>query len=346
MKESDEDFQALLRQNYGSEGTGVSPKGEVMRKPPSGPSKSLEALVGDNGASGDADAALPATPQTGTAIEINPEDVVHDIEVHLVVDSPFQPRKKYDESKLIALGHMLQDRGQDEPIIVRKLANGKYELIAGHRRIRAARLIGWGTIKARIRVLNDKEAEIATLVSNEAHEDLSDYERAKSYDRALKRGLAKNQTEVGRMFARTQARVSQCMSFLDLPAPVLELLDDYPGLISYRFVSVINSLAKEFPGSGDAIKKCLLGLIENPELTPSDLRAAVSRECRVKPAPKKKDKPLDVQDDDGNKIFQVKSDLAKNEIVIRVDPELGDFSASSKKIIAQLREIARKVKVQ
>lgn len=341
-QQDDKTFQESLRNRYAA---GASATGEVMRQPPTGPKKSIDQMLADSAPSAGVQttggaATTAATPPPSSTVD-NPEDIVHDLEVQLIVDSPYQPRQKYDEAGIIDLGNMLADRGQDEPIVVRKLADGRFELISGHRRIRAARLIGWTTIKGRIRVLDDKSAHIATLTANEGREDLSDYERAKSYSIALKEGLASSQAGVGRMFGRSQARVSQCLRLLDLPSPVLTLLDDYPGLIGYRFVAVIEELTKDFPDSGETIKKALLGLIEKPDLSPDDIRAVVHKEFKKKPTPIKKQKPLDVQNDDGQNVFKVKSIPDKYELVITLDPDMGDFELASKKIVANLREIAK-----
>lgn len=346
-KEDDKAFQDQLRSRYAA---GASATGEVMRQPPTGPRKSINQMLADAAPNayasdevigGNATMAGERSPSTSGD---NPEDLVHDLQVHLVIDSPYQPRGKYDEAGIIDLGNMLTDRGQDEPIVVRKMADGRFELISGHRRIRAARLIGWATIKGRIRVLDDTEAQIATLTANEGRKDLSDYERAKTYRIALKEGLATSQAAVGRMFGRSQARVSQCLALLDLPSPVLTLLDDYPDLIGYRFVPVIGELTQVFPDSGEVIKKALLGLIEKPDLSPDDIRSIVQKECKAKPTPVKKPKPLDVQNDDGQNVFKVKSIPEKYELVITLDPDMGDFDLASKKIVANLREIAKKGK--
>lgn len=340
----DKTFQDQLRNKYS---TRAPNSAEVMRQPPTGPKKSLEQMLADN-ASPDTPitAAMPVNHPAARTLVNTPEDIVHELDVHLVVDSPYQPRGKYDEAAIIDLGNMLSDRGQDEPITVRELPSGSFELISGHRRIRAARLIGWLTIKARFRILDDTAAKIATLTANEGREDLSDYERAKTYRIALNEGLATSQAAVGRMFGRSQARVSQCLALLSLPSAVLTLLDDYPDLIGYRFVPVIGELSRDFPDAAEVIKKALLNLIEKPDLSPDDIRNAVQKECRAKKRPIKKARPVDVQNDDGRNVFRVRSSPEKHEMVITLDPEWGDFELASKKILANLREIAKKGKVQ
>lgn len=345
-KIDDDTFNAQLRAQMGR---GGKPQGEVLRQPPTGPRKSLAEMVTDSDSPILEAPSSPLNNQDGfdtgiASSPLNDENTVQELDVDVIDDSPYQPRNKYDENGIQILAAMLADRGQDEPIAVRRKGN-RFELISGHRRIRAARMMHWKTIKGRVFVLSDEEAEKATLVANEGQEGLSDYERAQAYRRAQQKGFAKTQAEVGRMFGRSQARVSQCLSLLDLPAPVLSLLDEYPNLVGYRFVPMIDILVKEQPAAGEFIRQALLGLIDNPELTPDDIRAIVLKQCKVKPAAVKKPKPVVVVDSEGRNVFQVKSNAEKHEIVIKLDPDgSGDFDHAAKRIIANLREIASKGK--
>jgi ParB family chromosome partitioning protein len=231
---------------------------------------------------------------------------------------------------------MLLDRGQDDPINVRLMPNGRYELISGHRRVRAARLIGWSTINAQINKLDDRNAELATLVSNEGRIDLTDYEKAKTYKRAIERGFAKTQTDVARLFGCTQARVAQCLSLLNLPDQVKAILDKYPNLFGYRYGKVISDLIKEFP---EGLETILLGveqLIDNHELTSDDLRSFVEKQLvkRVRGLPTK---PTLIVDSNGVSLFAVK--VTDKQIIIDVK-ENADASIAGKHTLAALRDLA------
>ncbi|WP_449406074.1 ParB/RepB/Spo0J family partition protein [Massilia phosphatilytica] len=144
-----------------------TPQPMHMTPPPSGASKSLEDLLRDDAV--DAQAAAPCARAgsrrggTRPAVPVDESNVVRKVALQDIVDSPYQPRSVTDETRIQLLGETLKARGQDEAIVVRRLPSGKYELVSGHRRTRAARLIGWSEIDARVRALSDRDAELATL---------------------------------------------------------------------------------------------------------------------------------------------------------------------------------------
>ncbi|MFZ6773922.1 ParB/RepB/Spo0J family partition protein [Undibacterium sp. SXout7W] len=170
-----------------------------------------------------------------------------DIPVNLIEDSPYQPRIYYDPTKIDELAHTLASAGQKERIQVRQMANGRYELIAGHRRTRAARTLGWVTIQAIVLRLSDEDAEKSTMVHNEASEGLTDYEHARLYEKSKERGFTKTQEDIAKMFGTNQASVSRCLSMLRLPAEVLRMLDAKEDLITGRTAQVILQLLKDHP---------------------------------------------------------------------------------------------------
>ena len=317
-----------------------------MTEAPSGQSKSLEELLAEGvnasatDASAGADVAVVTTDYV--AATPNPADIIQHIPVQLIVDSPWQPRTKYDETQLQALGETMRARGQDEPIQVRKLPNGTFELIAGHRRIRAARMIGWPTIAAQVIVADDRTAELATLVSNETQVGLSDFEKGKAYQQSIDRGFAKDQGDVGRIFACSQARVSQCLSLLKLPAPITHLLDQYPGLFGYKYAKVIKDLIGAYPEGLEAIVLGVEQLIDNSELEPVALQVFVEKllKKRSRATPTK---PTLIPNKSGTALFSVK--VTEKQIVIDIKENF-DSSMVSKRTMAALRELAQSVEAQ
>lgn len=306
-----------------------------MNAAPVGPSKSLEALL-ENDSS--ATTVAPQNLITTPPVDSEPvQDVIVRLQIQLVDDSPWQPRGRYDESELQDLGQAMKDRGQDEPIKVRKLASGRYQLIYGHRRIRAARFIGWADIKAVVVELSDRDAELATLVSNESQVGLSDWERAQAYQQALDHGLAEDQKEVGRIFSCSQSRVSQCLTLYKLPEPILLLLRKYPGLIKYRHAKTILDLLKEHPGDHAAISTAVEGMIDQPDLEAAELRAHVERTLRSKRPRPKAIPPRTIGDKNGSSAFSVK--LRDRQIVIDIEDGV-DVDLAGKRTLAALREFA------
>ncbi|MFC0134354.1 hypothetical protein CR105_26725 [Massilia eurypsychrophila] len=332
---SEAEFNATLAARLAAAGGSAPPpvNGAMhMTAAPTGPSKSLEALL-----EGDTATAAPVlrTPMVEAAGNAQSADVIVRIQVQLVVDSPWQPRTRYDETALQALGQTMKDRGQDEPIKVRRLATGQFQLIYGHRRIRAARLIGWADIKATVVDYDDKAAELATLVSNESQVELSDWERAEAYKQSLDHGLAADQKEVGRLFSCSQSRVSQCLSLYKLPEPILQLLGKYPGLIKYRHAKVVLQLVKDYPEGEEAIVAAVESMIDHPDLEADELRNLVEKALKPRRPRPKALEPRMIGDKNGSSAFSVK--LHERQIVINIEEGV-DVEMAGKRTMAALRE--------
>ena len=95
--------------------------------------------------------------------------------------SPYQPRRDFREDELKELADSLKNNGLVQPPTVRKLASGKYELIAGERRLRAAQLAGWKKIRVTLVEADDQTAAVMTTTENLQREDLNPIEEAVSY---------------------------------------------------------------------------------------------------------------------------------------------------------------------
>jgi ParB family transcriptional regulator, chromosome partitioning protein len=144
--------------------------------------------------------------------------------VDLIVPNPRQPRRDFDEAALEALAGSLRDRGVLQPVLVRPVAGGTYELVAGERRWRAAQLAGLETIPAIVRDRDDADALQAALVENMAREDLNPVEEARACA-ALVEELGLTRETVGLRVGRSRVAVSNLLRLLDLPDEALELLE-------------------------------------------------------------------------------------------------------------------------
>jgi ParB family chromosome partitioning protein len=144
--------------------------------------------------------------------------------VELIVPNPDQPRRTFDEAGLLALARSLEDRGVLQPLLVRPLPGGTYELIAGERRWRAAQLAGLGTVPAVVRPDDDAASLELALIENMAREDLNPVEEARACA-ALVEELGFTREDVGRRVGRSRAAVSNLLRLLDLPDEALELLE-------------------------------------------------------------------------------------------------------------------------
>jgi ParB family chromosome partitioning protein len=162
-------------------------------------------------------AILTVAPREGT-------DDLRRIPVDLITPNPRQPRGRFDEASLLALAESLRARGVLQPVLVRPVAGGAYQLIAGERRWRAARLAGLEEIPALVRPRADAETLELALVENMAREDLNPVEEARACA-ALVEELGLTREEVGRRVGRGRVAVSNLLRLLDLPDAALELLE-------------------------------------------------------------------------------------------------------------------------
>jgi ParB family chromosome partitioning protein len=149
---------------------------------------------------------------------------LRELAVELVQPNPAQPRKRFDEDALQALTGSVRDRGVLQPILVRPLAGGRYELVAGERRWRAAQAAGIETIPALVQQRDDAESLEAALIENMAREDLNPIEAARAVA-ALVEELELTREEVGRRVGRSRVGVSNLLRLLDLPDEALELVE-------------------------------------------------------------------------------------------------------------------------
>jgi ParB family transcriptional regulator, chromosome partitioning protein len=153
------------------------------------------------------------------------EDELRELPVELISPNPKQPRRRFDQEGLQALAGSLGERGVLQPVLVRPKAGGTYELIAGERRWRAARIAGLQTIPALLRPREDAEGLELALIENMAREDLNPIEEARACA-ALIEELGLTREEVGRRVGRSRVAVSNLVRLLDLPEETIEFLQE------------------------------------------------------------------------------------------------------------------------
>ncbi|MHB1467708.1 MAG: ParB/RepB/Spo0J family partition protein [Solirubrobacteraceae bacterium] len=146
------------------------------------------------------------------------------VPVELISPNPSQPRRRFDDEQLAALAASLQEHGVLQPVLVRPRPNGRYELIAGERRWRAARIAGISEIPAIVRRHDDAATLELALIENMAREDLNPVEEARACA-ALVEELGLTREDVGRRVGRSRVAVSNLIRLLDLPDEVLEQLE-------------------------------------------------------------------------------------------------------------------------
>jgi ParB family transcriptional regulator, chromosome partitioning protein len=145
------------------------------------------------------------------------------VPVDLIRPNPSQPRTEFDEASIQRLAASIADAGLVQPLILRPLADGRYELIAGERRWRAARQAELETVPALIRDQGEAERLQTALIENMAREDLNPVDEARACA-ALVEDLGLSKEELARRLGRSRVAISNLVRLLDLPDEVLELL--------------------------------------------------------------------------------------------------------------------------
>jgi ParB family chromosome partitioning protein len=137
---------------------------------------------------------------------------------------PEQPRRHFDEEALAELAGSIATRGVIQPVIVRPLANGKYQLVAGERRWRAAQKAQLHEIPALVRDLSERDVMALALIENLQREDLNPVEEARAYQR-LAEAESMTQAEIAHLVDKSRSHVANLQRLLSLPAEVLAHLE-------------------------------------------------------------------------------------------------------------------------
>ena len=187
--------------------------GEVQREEP------LVQAPSDAAHSGDPASAAPragASASGGSALQ--------SLSVAAIQPLPGNPRKRFDETALDELAASIAARGVIQPIIVRPVGEGKYQLVAGERRWRAAQKARLHEIPALVRELSEREVMALALIENLQREDLNPVEEARAYHRlAEEEGMT--QAEIARMVEKSRSHVANIQRLLALPGAVLDLVE-------------------------------------------------------------------------------------------------------------------------
>ncbi len=149
---------------------------------------------------------------------------LRELPIELIKPNPKQPRRRFDAAGIEVLAASIKASGMIQPLLVRPLSDGSYELIAGERRWRAAKEVGLERVSAIVRDADEAERLEKALVENMVREDLNPVEEARACA-ALVEDLGLAKKEVGRRVGRSRPAISNLIRILDLPDEALELLE-------------------------------------------------------------------------------------------------------------------------
>ncbi len=161
----------------------------------------------------------------GSVLDENAIDNGGLVEVELSEIEPNrdQPRKDFDEAALSELADSIEKHGLLQPIVVRPLLSGRYEIIAGERRWRASRIAGLYRVPVIVKAMDEQTAAEAALIENLQREDLNAYEEALGYS-ALIEKFSLTQEEAAARVGKSRTAVTNALRLLKLPADILAAL--------------------------------------------------------------------------------------------------------------------------
>ena len=178
-----------------------------------------------------------------------------------ILPNPNQPRQRFDYDELEGLAQSIRQNGILQPITVRPAADGKFELIAGERRLRAARLVGVTKIPAIVVDIDQKKSAVFSLLENLQRQDLDFFEEAEAIDRLLT-DYGMSQEEVGKKLGKAQSTLSNKLRLLRLPEEMRYQISR-AGL-SERHARALLTL------DNDTLRQRALGIIIDRRLTVSE----------------------------------------------------------------------------
>jgi ParB family transcriptional regulator, chromosome partitioning protein len=217
----------------------------------------------------------------GNVTEVN-QQTIKELDLYQIKPNRFQPRQSFDEDKINELSLSIAKHGVLSPILVRETGAGGYELIAGERRLRAAKKAGLKTLPCLIDSAEDQTSLELALIENLQREDLNPIEEARGYDR-LKREFNLTQDNISEVTGKARSSVANSMRLLNLPQSIIDLL--YSGDLEKGHAKILASM--ETKDAEDLAQK-----IVSLGMTVKD--AAATKKPRTSNSPKTKIKNRDL----------------------------------------------------
>ena len=155
--------------------------------------------------------------------KVESEGVSLNIDISLISVSPYQPRTNFDEDNLKSLIESIREQGIIQPILIRKLTKNKYELIAGERRLRAAKILGHKTIPGIIKTITDEVAAIYALLENVQRENLNPIEEAVGLEKLIQE-FKFTQEQLSKKTGKSRSHIANLIRLLSLDPYVINLL--------------------------------------------------------------------------------------------------------------------------
>ncbi|HEY1993386.1 MAG TPA: ParB/RepB/Spo0J family partition protein [Edaphobacter sp.] len=240
--------------------------------------KGLESLLPSRPAPATVPAITAAAEPTGKPLEIPLDHIER---------NPFQTRTRFDEAQLTELTQSIAASGVVQPIVVRPLSEGRYQLITGERRWLASRKAGKATIPAIVRQASDEQTLEMTIVENLQRADLNPMEQARAYQR-LSHDFKMTQEQMATRTGKERASVANFLRLLRLPEPIQHRVES--GDLSFGHARTL--LALDSPESITAAAQKVMALSLSVRQTESYVQGLINPEAK----PKKDPKPTQPED--------------------------------------------------
>jgi ParB family chromosome partitioning protein len=146
-------------------------------------------------------------------------DAQLEVNINEIQTNPYQPRKEFTDEKLSELAESIKIHGIIQPLLVREIAPDKYQLIAGERRLRAAKLVGLTEVPVVIREMTDQAMMEVALVENLQREDLNPIEEADAYQRLMNE-FQLTQDEIAKKVGKSRPAIANMLRLLNLPTEI------------------------------------------------------------------------------------------------------------------------------
>lgn len=244
------------------------------------PPISTPAPMGD--ARAEAFGAEPEPPSDSPAEAIQDGVMTRDqdgqrwLDLGVIEPNPYQPRKRFDEEEIADLADSIREHGVLQPLVVRRI-DGRFELVAGERRLRAAQAAGWQRVPVQVRDVDDRQTAELAIVENLQRKDLNPIEKAVSFERYL-REYDCTQDELAARVHVNRSTIANLVRLLDLPEDVKDLVVD--GQLSQGHARTLLGLptgeqsgyAKRIVGEGLSVRRTEELVQEYGSAEPDDLR--------------------------------------------------------------------------
>lgn len=217
---------------------------------------------------------MPAAQTAGSAQEI-PVDSID--------PNPYQTRRRINETALEELAESIRASGVVQPVVLRPVANGRFQLVAGERRWHASRRAGKTTIPAVVRQISNEQAMEITIIENLQREDLNPVEQARAFER-LSREFGLTQEQIASRTGKDRASISNFVRLLKLPEDVQNALE--AGTLSFGHGKVLLALA----GFPEHLERAAREIIEK-QLSVRQTEELVARLLNPQAAEQKQEKP-------------------------------------------------------